>query len=93
VRRARPEKGGLDILVCDGFSDPFWPERWAFEEKGGRRIVPGKNGIKGGEDIGMKDVLDAIVGIRKEFGAVVVLTTQFINVCFRLAMADSRQIP
>jgi hypothetical protein len=64
----------LDLVVVDGFGDPFWPERWATwgkDEAGGQR-KPGRVG----EQVGMKEVMGMLESMRREMGAVVVLTIQ-----------------
>jgi hypothetical protein len=86
---------GLDLVICDGFGDGFWPERWADEERASagkrRRAAPGPGpgsgpgtstgngvtpGLRGAEDVGMRDVMDVIGRLRKDLGAVVMLSVQ-----------------
>ncbi|RSH87238.1 hypothetical protein EHS25_003147 [Saitozyma podzolica] len=77
--RGRGKERGhrLDLVVCDGLGDGLWPERWAEEERGGRRKGTGKDaGIRAAEDVGMRDVMDGIGRLRKELGAVVVISVQ-----------------
>lgn len=76
------EGGGLDLVVCDGFGDGFYPERWADEQSklgsgagGGGRKRAGV-GLRGGEDIGMSDIMSAVNDLRREMGSVVVLSVQ-----------------
>ena len=67
------KEGGMDLVVCDGFSDGFWPERWNDEKNKGK----GKRvGVRGSDDIGMQDVMEDIKRLRKDLGAVVVLSVQ-----------------
>ena len=67
------KEGGMDLVVCDGFSDGFWPERCNDEKNKGK----GKRvGVRGSDDIGMQDVMEDIKRLRKELGAVVVLSVQ-----------------
>lgn len=67
----------LSLVCLDGLSGCFWPERYAEEERAaaGKKRT-GVPGVRGLEDIGMKDVMEAIGGLRKEMGCVVVSTTQ-----------------
>lgn len=68
-------EGGLDLVVCDGFSDGFYHDRHADERKirpGGKKVV----GLRGGEDVGMGDVMDSINHLREEMGTVVILSIQ-----------------
>lgn len=87
-RRRGEERGHrLDLVVCDGLADGLWPERWAEEERGGRRKGTGKDaGIRGSEDVGMRDVMDGIGRLRKELGAVVVVSVQgyWVSGCFTM---------
>lgn len=62
------------LIVCDGFGDGFWPERWV-EEEGGRR-GGGGTGLRKPEDASMRDVWEALTALRSELGAVVVITLQ-----------------
>jgi hypothetical protein len=71
------DQGGMDLVVCDGFGDGFWPERWHDEQKNGRRKV---SGLRGGEDVGMSDVMEDINKLRKEMGSVIVLSIQGLYV-------------
>jgi len=71
----------MDLVVCDGFSDGFWPERWNDEKNKGK----GKRvGVRGSDDIGMQDVMENIKRLRKDLGAVVVLSVQGLWVSPRL---------
>ncbi|EIW70426.1 hypothetical protein TREMEDRAFT_29341, partial [Tremella mesenterica DSM 1558] len=63
---------GMSLVICDGFADGFWPERWHEEERSGRKA----QGLRGGDDVGMRDVMEMVGRLRKELGAVVVLTIQ-----------------
>jgi hypothetical protein len=53
----------------------MWPERWAEEERGGRRKA-GKDGVRGADDVGMREVMEGIGRLRKELGAVVIVSLQ-----------------
>lgn len=77
------DKGESSSLVClDGLSTCFWPERYTEEERAGSsKKRGGVPGVRGLEDIGMRDVMQAIGGLRKEMGCVVVTTTQGLWVC------------
>ncbi|KAL7421904.1 hypothetical protein Q5752_003676 [Cryptotrichosporon argae] len=70
---------GLDgapaLLVLDGLVDGYWPERWA-EENSRRRDRARAPGVRGTEDVGFRDVWDALVRVRKELGAVVFVSVQ-----------------
>lgn len=79
VRRPSDDLGAPDLVVCDGFADGFWPERWE-DEKGDRRRGPGGSRVRGLPDAGMKDVWDAVTALRRDTGAVVVLTAQGVRV-------------
>lgn len=74
------EGEGLDLVVCDGFGDGFYHERHADERRravsgtaGSGKRVPG---LRGGEDVGLGDVVRAINELRSQMGAVVVLSIQ-----------------
>lgn len=70
---------GLSLVCLDGLSQCFWPERYAEEERSSnsaRKRAGGIPGIRGIEDLGMRDVMDAIGALRKDMGCVVVTTTQ-----------------
>lgn len=77
-------RGASLSLVClDGLSECFWPERYAEEERSTassssrkRMSSGGVPGVRGIDDIGMRDVLDAIGILRKEMGCVVFSTSQ-----------------
>jgi hypothetical protein len=72
-------EGGMDLVVCDGFSDGFWAERWA-EESSKARGMKSRIGIRGGE-VTIGDVMEDISRLRKDLGAVVVLSVQGLWVC------------
>ena len=72
---------GMSLVVCDGFGDAFYPERWADEDRGKRRRMVGP---RSGDDVGMRDVMDLIGRLRRELGAVVVLSTQGLWVSLSL---------
>jgi hypothetical protein len=75
------EEGGMDLVVCDGFSDGFWAERWA-EESSKARGMKSRIGIRGGE-VSIGDVMDDITRLRKDLGAVVILSVQglWVSLC------------
>jgi hypothetical protein len=69
--------GGLDLVICDGFGDAFWPERWADESSKARgRSRTGIGRVRGNDDIGLHDVMQDIGRLRKEMGSVVILSVQ-----------------
>ena len=72
--KEKEEKGGIDLVVCDGFSDGFWAERWA-DESSKARGMKSRIGIRGGE-VTIGDVMEDISRLRKDLGAVVVLSVQ-----------------
>lgn len=82
----KEEKGGMDLVVCDGFSDGFWAERWA-DESSRARGMKSRIGIKGG-DISIGDVMDDITRLRKDLGAVVILSIQglWVRPCLSLKL-------
>jgi hypothetical protein len=77
-------EGGMDLIVCDGFGDGFWPERWHDEQKRGqgqaqhhgKRII----GLRGGDDVGLHDLMDDVNRLRREMGSVIVLSIQGLYV-------------
>jgi hypothetical protein len=69
----KEEEGGLDLVVCDGFSDGFWAERWADEQSKSR--PRGKAGLRGGA-VTVGGVMEDIGRLRKDLGAVVILSVQ-----------------
>jgi hypothetical protein len=77
-------EGGMDLIVCDGFGDGFWPERWHDEQKRGQGQAShhGKRmiGLRGGEDVGLHDLMEDVNRLRKELGSVVVLSIQGLYV-------------
>lgn len=72
--RAENEPRRLDMVVVDGFADGFWPERWVTEDRQQEKKAEGR--IRRPEDVGLRDVMAALEALRKEMGAVVVLTLQ-----------------
>ena len=72
------EAGGMDLVICDGFGDGFWAERWNDENTKSR---PKVKGLRGGE-VTMGDVIDDIGRLRKDLGAVVILSVQGLWVSF-----------
>jgi len=73
---------GIAVVVVDGFSDGFWPERWADEERSSaekeRRRAPGV--FRGGQDASIRDAWEALTALRRDMGAVVVITVQGLRV-------------
>ncbi|KAK4690002.1 GPI-anchor transamidase subunit U, partial [Tremellales sp. Uapishka_1] len=70
-----PEKDhDMALVICEGFGDGFWPERWIEEQGKGKSRR--REGVASPDDIGMRDVLEVIDRLRKELGAVVVNTVQ-----------------
>lgn len=76
----------VDYVVLDGLSDGFWPERWA-EESGPRRV----GDIRA--EAGWRDTWDAITALRRDAGAVVVITTHGLRVRLRNYITDEQSIP
>jgi hypothetical protein len=72
--RAGDEPRRLDMVVVDGFADGFWPERWVTEDR--QQVEKAEGRIRRPEDVGLRDVMAALEALRKEMGAVVVLTLQ-----------------
>ena len=64
----------MEYVLCDGFADGFWPERWAEEARGTRKRASGA--IMSAEDVGLKEVMEVIERLRRELGAVIVLSIQ-----------------
>ena len=64
----------MELVICDGFADGFWPERWAEEARGTRKRASGA--IRSAEDIGLKEVMEVIERLRRELGAIIVLSIQ-----------------
>lgn len=56
----------LEMVVCDGFGDGYWVERWEHEER------------RAGNT--MRDAWDALTYLRQTVGAVVVVTVQGLKV-------------
>lgn len=75
------EEGGMDLIICDGFSDGFWAERWADEQLKLNSRQKGRIGVRGG-DIHIGDVMDDISRLRKDIGAIVILSVQGLWVSF-----------
>ncbi|WVQ72477.1 hypothetical protein IAR50_002032 [Cryptococcus sp. DSM 104548] len=70
----------LDLLAIDGLSDAYYPKRWS-EEQRGRRQQPHLTGkAVEMEDIGLRQVMEAIGAVRKELGSVVVMSVQSLRV-------------
>lgn len=85
VNEEDDEEEGLDLVVCDGFADGYWPERSIEEERiaaariaGGAATAKKRLGIRGAEDVGVRDIFEGIGKLRKELGTVVVLSLQGI---------------
>ncbi|WVQ99609.1 hypothetical protein IAU59_006745 [Kwoniella sp. CBS 9459] len=88
-RRRRPNEakrstgGGVDFLLIDGIGDPHYPHRWADEQRHAQRSSHAVGGSLGGggrvvmpDEVGMKEVMEAIGRVRLELGAAVVLSNQ-----------------
>ncbi|ODN94210.1 hypothetical protein L198_05064 [Cryptococcus wingfieldii CBS 7118] len=70
----------LDLLAIDGLSDAYYLKRWSEEERG-RRQQPHLTGkAVEMEDIGLRQVMEAIGAVRKELGSVVVMSAQSLRV-------------
>lgn len=67
-RRLGAEPTKPEVVVCDGFSDGHWPERWAEESK---RPPAGQ--------ASMKEVWEELCSLRADTGAIVVVTIQGIR--------------
>lgn len=65
LRRLLGARNQVEVVVCDGFADGYWPERLADETK--RPAMAKAN---------MKDVWEAVSQLRSETGAVVIVTVQ-----------------
>lgn len=65
LRRLLSSNHQPQVVVCDGFGDGYWPERWQEETK---RAPAGK--------ANMRDVWEALTALRSETGAVVIVTVQ-----------------
>ena len=72
------EGRSVDLLVIDGFGDPFWPERWAQEDKSVIRARHGGGalGLSTGTGIGIREVMGLIQRIRDDLGSVIFLSSQ-----------------
>ena len=75
----------VDLLVIDGFGDPFWPERLTEEDKSTTRgrygtgiggAGAGAAGLSSGVGIGIKEIMGLIQRIRDDLGSVVFLSIQ-----------------
>ncbi|OCF38719.1 hypothetical protein I317_07504 [Kwoniella heveanensis CBS 569] len=84
-------RGGLDFLLIDGIGDSHYPQRWADEQRQAQRSSTnprssystgtGGSGVGAGrvvmpDELGMREVMEAIGRVRLELGAVVVLSNQ-----------------
>jgi hypothetical protein len=66
-----------DVVLCDGFADGFWPQRWAEEQAAPPAGTQARRKeVRGAGDAGMRDVWEAVTALRRERGAVVVLSVQ-----------------
>ena len=68
---AKTQSAGM--VVIDGFGDPYWPERWAAEDK---RVKRGSTGISSGDNIGLNDITKLVQAVREQMGTVVFLSIQ-----------------
>ena len=93
AEKGEEREGGMDLVVCDGFSDGFWAERWA-DESSRARGMKSRIGIRGGE-ISIGDVMEDVTRLRKNLGAVVILSVQGLWVRPPLSESadDRRRIP
>ena len=89
--RDEEREGGLDLVVCDGFSDGFYHDRSSDEHQ--HRLSRKKVGVRGGEDVGMGDVIRAIDGLREGMGSVVVLSIQGLWVRLFLSFLPFLTLP
>ena len=76
---SKDEEVRVDMLLIDGFSDPFWPERWKSEQRGFEKK---SDRVKSSDDVGLRDVVSLLETIRRELGSVIVLTLQALWVGF-----------
>lgn len=88
------DDNGLSLVLCDGLADGFWPERWAEEERREQK-KPSISVVRGADDVGMRDVMEAIGRLRKELGSIVVVSLQGIFVSpacriYPVSFADGR---
>ena len=74
AEKGEEREGGMDLVVCDGFSDGFWAERWS-DESSKARGMKSRIGLRGG-DISIGDVMEDVTRLRKDLGAVVILSVQ-----------------
>lgn len=78
----KPQTVGL--VVCDGFGDAYYPEKWAeeqyrFEKASGNTPAVSAAALKGlrtMDDVGLPEVLAAVTAIRQHLGSVVILGVQ-----------------
>lgn len=92
-----PDEGmeSLGLICLDGLSNCFWPEKYSEEEKSsgtGKKRGMGILGVKGIEDIGMRDIMVTIGNLRKELGCVIFSTTQGLWVSTKLFQSILRNI-
>ena len=80
----------VGLVVCDGFGDAFYPEKWAGEQArfdkttGSNGVKPESlKGLRTMDDVGLPEVLAAITAIRQHLGSVVILSVQGLWVSFR----------
>ncbi|ORX35788.1 hypothetical protein BD324DRAFT_79816 [Kockovaella imperatae] len=66
-------KQTVSTLVIDGFGDPFWPERWAEEDK---RLKRSTMPVANGDGVGLKEIMRIIQTLRVHMGTVVYLSVQ-----------------
>lgn len=74
----------MSLVICDGFGDGFYPDRWAAEGREGRRRISGgwsgASRFRQTDDVGLKDTMNLVGRIREELGAVIVLSVQGLRV-------------
>lgn len=69
----------LALVLIDGIGDGYWPGRWRVEREreevrlGAARRV-GASGVRGADEVDMHDVMRGITHLRKDLGAVVVVS-------------------
>ncbi|ORY32831.1 hypothetical protein BCR39DRAFT_521892 [Naematelia encephala] len=72
-----PDSSGdveLGLVLCDGLGDSFWVEKWSEEDRRLNRRGPA--GLRGGDDVGMGDVMEEVEGLRSQLGSTVIISTQ-----------------
>ena len=64
----------LTLVAIDGVGDGFWPERWNGEERGA--VQSSHRGVRGAEDVGVREMMETVAELRRELGSIVVLNVQ-----------------